>query len=289
MNKKHFSAAAILVILLGALYWVFALPDVGNPALPTSPGALARGEYLVNAGGCISCHQPEGAEGLSGGYEIESPFGGTFHVPNITPDAETGIAGWTGRDFLLAMKHGRKPGGGFYWPAFPYRSYQGMTDEDALAVGAWLMAQAAVRNQVPGHELPAWQFSWMMAGWNILADFMEGEPPAIPDDPAIARGAYLARHLGHCGECHTPRNVFGMMDLSREFDGSEIVGAEISPEGLKSWSAYDFETLLVLGMTAEGDFVGSEMQDVVDHNTSRLTPEDQAALAAFFTRKPAAE
>ena len=285
MNSKKIISGVAVVIILGGLYWVFGLPSVGNPEIPTSAEAIARGEYLVNAGGCAACHQVEEAEGMTGGYEIESPFGGTFHVPNITPDEETGIGGWTGRDFILAVKHGRSPSGGFYWPAFPYRSYVGMTDEDVLDMAAYLMSQPAIASDVPEHDLPAWQFSWMMAGWNVMADFLEGEyPEVVSDDPQIQRGEYLARALGHCGECHTPRNALGMMMKSEEFTGSEIVSAQITPEGLSSWTAFDFVGFLQLGMTASFDFVGGEMLEVIDH-TSKLTEEDQEAYAAFFIRE----
>lgn len=289
MNNRYIALAVTIVIILAGFYWVFGMPRVPDAEIPTSQESIERGEYLVNAGGCISCHTPEDAEdeALIGGFELESPFGGTFHVPNITPDEETGIGGWTGRDFLLAMKHGRTPGGGFYWPSFPYRSYAGMTDEDVLDIAAYLMAQPAVRNEVPDHDLPVWQARWMMAGWNFLADYLEGDYPAIPDDPEVQRGAYLARHLGHCGECHTPRNSLGMMDLSREFAGSDIVSASIDPEGLSSWSVEDIVGLLQLGMTASFDFVGGEMEEVVNDNTSRLTEEDQRAIAVFLKRRDA--
>lgn len=286
MSKKLVAMGIAVIVILGGLYWVFGMPGVPEAEIPTSEEAIARGAYLTHAGGCASCHQPEGAEGMIGGYEIASPFGGSFFAPNITPDEETGIGGWTGRDFILAMKHGRTPGGSFYFPAFPYRSYSGMSDEDALDIGAYLMAQPAIRNEVSEHDIPVWQFRWLLAGWNILADRLEGEYPAIPDDPQVQRGAYLARHLGHCGECHTPRNGLGMMQLEREFGGSEIVSTPIDPRGLRSWTHEDFVGFLELGMTASFDFVGSEMLEVIEENTSQLTPEDREALAAFFTRAP---
>ena len=282
MKKSQIVTGVVVVIIVASLYWVFGLPRVGNPEIPTSAEAIARGEYLVNAGGCASCHQEEGDAGMIGGHALESPFGGTFYVPNITPAENTGIAGWTGRDFLLAMKHGRSPSGGFYWPSFPFRSYAELTDEDVLDMAAYLMTQPPIENEVPDHDLPGWQFSWMMAGWNILADFMEGDyPPLRSDSPVVERGAYLARALGHCGECHTPRNSLGMMQKSREFAGSEIVSTPIDPEGLSGWSAFDFVGFLELGMTASFDFVGAEMMKVIDH-TSVLTPEDREAYAAFF-------
>lgn len=284
MNNKFITLVIALVIVLSGLYWVFGLPMVGNPEIPTSAEAIARGEYLYNAGGCDACHNHGGEfEGPIGGYviEVENPFPNTFYTPNITPDEETGIGGWSGRDFILAMKHGRSPSGGFYWPAFPYRTYKNMTDEDVLDMAAYIMSQPAIHAEQPEHVLPAWQFDWLMSGWNILADFMEGEAPAVADTPEAQRGAYLARALGHCGECHTPRNQLGMMIMSDEFGGSEVVSTPINPEGLSSWTRFDFVGLLELGMTASFDFVGGEMADVVEH-TSQLSPEDREAYAAFF-------
>lgn len=284
MNKKSKRLAVVAVVVLGLAYWVFRMPSVGNPPIASDAETIARGAYLYNAAGCGSCHQEEGAAGPTGGHKLESPFGGSFFVPNITPDDATGIGGWTGRDFLRAVKHGRSPGGGFYWPAFPYRSYQGMTDQDVLDVAAYLKSLPAISHDVPDHDLPGWQFSWMMAGWNIIANFLEGTPPAVPEDPQVQRGAYLARALGHCVECHTPRNSLGMLRHAQEFKGSEIVKADISPEGLASWTADDFLGLLQIGMTASFDYVGGEMADVVEH-TSKLNEEDQQAYAAFFLRK----
>src|SRR5690606_2699347 len=108
----------------------------------------------------------------------------------------------------------------------------------------------------------------------------------LPADEQIQRGAYLARHFGHCGECHTPRNSLGVMQLAREFGGSELMSTPIDPAGLSSWGHDDFVAFLELGMTASFDFVGGSMEKVITDNTSQLTPEDRNALAAFFTRDP---
>jgi mono/diheme cytochrome c family protein len=286
MSKKTITLLIAAIAVLAVLYWAFALPSVGNPEIATDAASIERGAYLYEAGGCAACHQAEGAEGPSGGFQIASPMGGTFNVPNITSDVETGIGGWTGKDFLLALKHGRSPSGGFYWPAFPYRTYKNMTDQDVLDLAAYLVTIPAISNEVQGHDLPGWQFSWMMAGWNIMAGILEGTPPPVSDEPQVQRGAYLARALGHCGECHTPRNALGMMQLGNEFEGVDVMDFEapdISPAGISSWSEEDFVGLLQLGMTANFDFVGGEMAKVVEH-TSKLTEEDQQAYAAFFKR-----
>ena len=281
MNIRYLT---ILLLLGGLAWWVFSTPTVSSLALPATPEAVARGEYLVAAGGCISCHEGE-AGGLSGGLALESDFG-TFYAPNITPDAESGIGGWQGRDFLLALKHGRSPGGSFYFPAFPYKSYAGMTDEDVLDIGAYLLAQPAVKAEIPANELPGWLFRWTIAGWNKLESMLNGAFTRS-DNPEVARGAYLARHMGHCGECHSPRNSLGIVDQSREFAGGVLDGKKvgaIDAEALGNWSEDAFALFLTLGLKPDGDFVGGKMEPVIEHNTSRLTADDRKALVAFFIR-----
>ncbi|MEZ5552401.1 MAG: cytochrome c [Pseudomonadales bacterium] len=274
-------------LVLAALWCLFAAPEVGNPEVPDSPAAVERGRYLVAAGGCVSCHEGTAhADSLSGGLALESDFG-TFYAPNITPDNETGIGGWTGADFLLALRHGRAPDGGFYYPAFPYPAYAGMKDQDVLDIAAYLKSLPPVEFSAPAHELPPWLFRWTIAGWNLLASLLNPEPPE-EDEPLLARGAYLARHLGHCGECHTPRNGLGIPDLRREFAGGVLPDGEveaIDAPALADWSAQDFVLLLSLGLKPDGEFVGGKMEPVVEHNTSRLTSDDQKALAAFFIRR----
>lgn len=281
---------AILGLLFAGLsYWLLALPPVADRPLPAGDEELARGEYLLTAGGCISCHRGQTADqedSLSGGLGIETDFG-TFFAPNITPDRETGIGGWSARDFILAVKHGRTPEGSFYFPAFPYRSYAGLSDDDVLAMFAHLQTLEPVHNSVPEPELPAWLGRWTMAGWNRLADLVEGERQEQFADEQMNRGAYLARHLGHCGECHTPRNDLGMFDFSQQYAGATL-GEErieaIDGEALAGWTFDNFAIFLLLGLKPDGDFVGGDMNEVIEHNTSRLTDADREALAAYFTR-----
>ena len=272
-------------MLLGI--WLFAVPSVSARAdLPTSTDALERGAYLVIAGGCISCHRSEDDEdSLSGGLGLETDFG-TFYAPNITPDMETGIGSWDGQDFLLALKHGRTPSGNYYYPAFPYRAYAGLSDEEVLDIGAYLMSLPAVRNQTPQHETPFWLARWTVAGWNMLADFARMDEEIFADE-LVSRGEYLARNLGHCGECHTPRNGLGIPDLSREFAGAQL-GEEkieaINAEALQDWTTNNVDVFLLIGLKPDGEFAGGDMNDVIEHNTSKLSDEDRDALAAFFTR-----
>ena len=280
--------ASLLALILITGLWLYLPPRVANLPIATDAQTIAQGEYLVHAAGCISCHISQSEPpALSGGLGLPSPFG-TFYVPNITPDNATGIGGWSGRDMLAAIKHGRSPRGSFYFPAFPYRSYGGMTDEDAMAIAAWLMAQPPVAATTPRHELPApeWLARLAMGPWNRLADWNEVDFPESPDED-IRRGAYLARHLGHCGECHTPRNSLGMMDLEQEFAGAPVADGTaeaINAQAMHEWTEPDFALFLLLGLKPDDDYVGGEMEPVIEFNTSPLTEADRNALAAFFIR-----
>jgi mono/diheme cytochrome c family protein len=278
-------------------YFLCATPPVDDTAIiSSSEDAIARGAYLVNAGGCVSCHLAVNDDGstdstvLSGGHALVTDFG-TFYAPNITPDVDTGIGNWRAQDFLRALQHGRSPEGSFYFPAFPYRSYAGLNDQDVLDIGAYLLSLDPVNNAVPEHETPWWLSRFALVGWNLLADLTGGKEPELisgqEDSLLIERGAYLARNLGHCGECHTPRNGLGISQLTREFSGAQIGEDKIEAidrAALEDWDRSSFDLFLLLGMKPDSDFVGGDMSDVIEHNTSRLTDADRLALAAFFTR-----
>ena len=91
----------------------------------------------------------------------------------------------------------------------------------------------------------------------------------------------MARNLGHCGECHTPRNGLGIPDHSREFAGAELGDEIIEPidaDALIEWTANNFDIFLLLGLKPDGEFVGGDMNEVIEHNTSKLTDEDRMRL-----------
>ena len=244
---------------LAIAYFLFTPPSVDNNAVISSgDDAIARGAYLVNAGGCVSCHLEAEGDGstnsaiLSGGHALVTDFG-TFYAPNITPDVDTGIGDWLAQDFLRALKHGRSPEGSFYFPAFPYRSYAGLNDEDVLDIGAYLLSLDPVNNAVPAHETPWWLSRFALVGWNLLADLTSGKEPELitgqEESLLMQRGAYLARNLGHCGECHTPRNGLGISQLAREFAGAKI-GEDtieaIDSEALEEWDRNSFDLFYCL-------------------------------------------
>ena len=62
---------------------------------------------------------------------------------------------------------------------------------------------------------------------------------------AQKNGAYLTEALGHCGECHTPRNLMSGLILSKAYAGSPIdayYAPNISsdkPYGVGGWPQSD--------------------------------------------------
>lgn len=287
------SKTARILSLLISVFIVITSTRLWAAETTASDEAVQRGLYLLNAAGCVSCHTVEnsGTEGfLAGGRELDTPFG-TFYTPNITPDKETGIGNWDDADFVRALRYGFSPAGEHYYPAFPYTSYAGMTRQDMLDLKAYLFTVPAINKPNKPHEL-VWYASWRepLRGWKWLNHSTAGFQPDPEQTEEWNRGAYLVNHLGHCGECHTPRGWTGAVDfdyhLAGNPDGPEgDVVPNITPDretGLGKWSESDIDTFLEMGMLPDGDFVGASMTDVIDENTARLTPEDRQAIAVYL-------
>jgi mono/diheme cytochrome c family protein len=258
--------------------------------------ALRRGEYVFNAGGCLGCHTDakRGGKPLAGGRPLETPFG-TFHSPNITPDPETGIGRWSLEEFRNALRHGEMPSGSAYFPVFPYTSYTRMAEADLADLFAYLKSREPVAQTNKPHDVQ-FPFGWrfLMRFWRLLY-FEEGALQPVADKPADwNRGRYLVEALGHCGECHTPRNALGAVDDDHAFsgvrDGPDGQNApNITPDpqtGLGKWSIEDITTLLKDGQTPDFDWVGSGMGEVVNNSTSKLTDEDRRAIAVYLKALP---
>ena len=143
-----------------------------------APQLIKRGEYLARVGNCVGCHTADPARPFAGGRPIATRFG-TIHTPNITSDPETGIGRWTDAEFLRAMHEGIGKSGKRLYPAFPYVEYTKVTDQDVLAIRAYLGAVAPVRYTPPRNDL-AFPFNlrWLMVFWNLL-NFTEGR--FVPD------------------------------------------------------------------------------------------------------------
>jgi mono/diheme cytochrome c family protein len=287
----------LLVVVAGVALFATQAQVLPPDALPTHQPDTRNGEYLFHAGGCVSCHQSTGNDPgpplLGGGLAMKSPYG-VFHVPNISPDPVHGIGRWTVPDFVNAMKLGTSPAGSHYYPAFPYTSYAGMSLEDLLDLKSYLDTLPVVQVENLEHEL---RFPWnIRAGiglWKMLN--LSGEPVVrdLPDDPAIVRGQYLVEGPGHCGECHTPRDWMGGLELERWLAGAPDPEGEgrvpnITPFGLQDWSQVDIAYYLQSGFTPDFDTVGGSMVKV-QKNMAQLPTTDLEAIAAYLKAIPAVD
>lgn len=289
--------AAVAVAGIGAGLWI-TWPRTVSPAdLPGHTPDLANGERMFYAGGCASCHAAPGTSGdakkvLAGGLELPSPFG-IFRVPNISPDPTFGIGGWTDAQFITAMVKGTSPKGEHLYPAFPYTSYQRMAYEDLIDLKAYLDTLPKSDNRVEGHQL-AFPFGFrpLLGAWKFL--YLDGKPftPDPSATPLVNRGAYLVKGPGHCGECHTPRDMLGGLVMSRWLAGGPnpegtgtVPNITAAPAGVGNWSVDDVANLLETGFTPEFDSVGGSMGPVID-NWSHVPLKDREAVGAYLLSLP---
>ena len=293
--RKLIGVLLALALIGAAVFWVVTRPSpLADDALAGLTPDAAHGEQVFWAGGCAACHADADATGdaklvLRGGQRFPSPFG-TFVAPNISSDPEHGIGGWTALDLANAMVRGVSPEGAHYYPVFPYASYAKADLQDIVDLHAFLATVPADTTPSLPHEvgfpfnirrsLGGWKFLFLDDSWVVNGDL-------TPDETS---GRYLVEALGHCGECHTPRNALGAMDRSRWLAGGPVPAGKgnfpnITP-GTLDWSAADIVEYLTSGFTPDFDSAGGHMALVVE-NTKHLPPEDRAAIAAYLAKVPA--
>src|ERR1700675_2158443 len=284
------------VIALGIYWWLTAVPSVSAVAVTDRTPDLANGLTTFNAGGCSSCHavpgQPDRTK-LGGGLAIPSPFG-TFYAPNISPDPADGIGRWSEAEFVRAVTQGVSPAGDHYFPAFPYTSYAHAKLDDIRDLFAYLKTLQPVPGKVRDHAVPfPFDIRRNIGIWKRL--FMDGRR-FVPEPARSAiwnRGAYLVNSLGHCAECHSPRNFLGGIIANKRFAGGPNPEGEgwvpnITPKGIGDWSEKDVAYFLQTGEMPEGDAAGGPMARVIK-NTSQLSPEDRSAMAEYLKSLPPVE
>jgi mono/diheme cytochrome c family protein len=253
---------------------------------------IEKGRYLVKAADCVPCHtvQPNGTP-FAGGRPIETPFGNIASA-NITPDGETGIGGWSDDQFDNAVRRGIRPNGARLYPAMPYPYYTKMSREDVLAIRAYLKTLEPVRNPVVTNTLPfPFNIRSTMHVWNFL--FFKDE--RFKSDPQKSaewnRGAFLVEGPGHCGACHTPKNVLGA-DKSGEYLRGYNVQDWFAPNitndertGLGRWSVEDIVQFLKSGHNRVGAAIGPMAEEVM-HASSGMIDDDLKAIATYLKDQP---
>lgn len=297
MNKRIVLWTAIMLALLAllALGSVFfglfersvVAKDVDQPLSADQMKTLAvRGAYVAVAADCYACHTAKGGAPWAGGLPFTTPFG-TIYATNISPDKEHGIGNWTRAEFHRAVRDGVGKGDTHLYPAMPYASYRLMTAEDVDAVYAYLMSRAPMKvaNKPNALNFP-FNIRRVLTFWNLVNLPADMPPLDTARSEIWNRGRYVVDALGHCGECHTPRNIMQGMKANEYLKGAVlegIVAPDISKDGL---ARMGFDPVLLpafmkSGISAQGAMT-NQMFEVVHFSTQYMTDDDLAALSAYL-------
>ncbi|MEN9708546.1 MAG: hypothetical protein RIQ68_954 [Pseudomonadota bacterium] len=297
--KRFFPDFFLIIVAALVVVWWMTRPTflTGSETVGIEHGAnLANGELVFNAGGCASCHMTPGQEDrkkLGGGLALKTEFG-TFIAPNISSHKTDGIGAWSALNLANAMQRGVSPQGEHYYPAFPYTTYAHANVDDIRDLKAYLASLPAVAGKAPDHDLKfPFSIRRLVGLWKVLFLDTALIQEDLSKSEAWNRGHYLADALGHCAECHSPRNFLGgIVQAQRYAGGPDAEGRgwvpNITAKGLGSWSKADVSDLLASGFTPEFDSVGSSMADVVK-NMAALPKSDRDAMAEYLKSLPAVD
>jgi len=248
---------------------------------------IARGLYLVQIGDCVSCHTAaEGGEPMAGGLSFALPPMGTIYTTNISQQVNPGLGDYSYEEFYDVMKNG-KGKHGYLYPAMPYTSFMYVTDEDIKAIWTFLQSvNPRDRKNVANSGLFSFNVRFPLGIWNLL---FRGDDTLLPNDNKSSqwnRGKYLVLGLGHCGECHTPRNLAQAMVWDKAFQGNLIDGWQapnISANMLyrQGWTTAELASFLKHGYSSKGTAFGG-MAEVIINSTKHLTDEDATAIATYL-------
>ena len=277
----------------------FITSPIQEPALLSGGDPLVqKGLYLARAGDCIGCHSRPGGAPFAGGLPLKTPFGVIIST-NITPSQGNvgGLGNYTQAQFNHLMRDGINNNGYNIYPAMPYANYARLSDDDLAALYAYFTRGMAPVVQTNAQTNLAWPFSmrWLVKGWNWLYLPKPGYTPDPGQNAQWNRGAYLVQSLGHCGACHTPRNLAGAEKASNEKGGKTfLAGALIdgwfaqnlrnTPDinvGLNNWSQQDLVLYLKTGRSAHTAAFGA-MAEVVGNSTQHMSLPDLSAVAVYL-------
>ncbi len=260
---------------------------------PADDSALVtRGEYLARAADCMPCHTSDKSKPYAGGLALNTPFGAIYSV-NITSDPTTGIGRWTYDQFKRALHDGIRADGAFLYPAMPFDAYTGIEEADLKALWAYVrrIPPAAVENTENGLSFP-FNIRLGMLAWRELFFAPASFKPTPGKSAEWNRGAYLVEALGHCSDCHSPRNILGGIKGKAQFTGADIDGfyaPDIASAALaKNWTKDTLVQFLKTGSAPQKTVVFGPMAEVDPRQpglSDRRRPGGDGDLSA---RQPAA-
>ncbi len=300
--------AALIVLIVAAVAVKFYVlsPNVRPPAdvkAPSTVEAIERGRYLAHhVTVCMGCHsevdelQPgepivPGRTGSGRDFGEIPGFPGRVRAPNLTPDKETGIGDFTDGELLRGIREGIGRDGHALFPMMPYRTYAKLlSDEDALAIIAYLRSLPPIKNRVEPMEVK-FPVSMFIRG---LPEPVTSPPPAPPPaSDQLARGNWLLK-MGNCHDCHDSFNERREPIAGRELAG----GAEFPIAGKGSLFAPNITSDQATGV---GSYTDDDLMRVLTEGVGKsgrklygmpwpyysgLTEEDRRALVTALRKVP---
>lgn len=264
-----------------------ALVASSTTAWAQDDALMVRGKYLAEGVvACANCHiargdkgQPLFDQGMSGGMLFEDTAFKAY-AANITPDAQTGIGKWTDAQLARAIREGIRPDGSLIGPPMPIPFYRKLSDTDLAAIITYVKAQPPVHHVVE------------KSSYHIPLPPNYGPPVAQIKTPATTNtlkyGEYLA-NIGHCMDCHTPRDSKGMLLMDHLGAGGqalkgpagEVITPNLTPDpsGLKTWSDQQIERAIREGIDKNGD----RLQPIMAFNWYKnISDPDMRALITYL-------
>lgn len=290
------AVALTAVAALAFFFWPAGVDEIDETATAgmSEEELIAHGERVALEGDCVACHTVEEGDPYAGGLPFPLPFG-TIYAPNITPHPTAGIGDWSLEELHRAMRHGVGQHGENLYPAFPYTAYTLMTDRDIVALYAYLQTIPASETVVQANELGfPFDQRWGIRAWNAL--FLD-EGPYDPDPEQSDewnRGRYLVEGAAHCGECHTPRNLFYALDSSEKLTGAVAQGWKAynitsADTGIGSWTDEELFSYLHTGFAEGHGPASGTMAEAVEESLRHLPEEDIRAMMTYLRTVPALE
>lgn len=238
---------------------------------PVNAVAISRGETLART--CAGCHASNGQLPLAGqdflGLDPGPPMG-TLWASNLTP---AHLSEWSDGEIVRAIREGVKRDGTSTM-IMPAGAFRNLSDEDVLALVAYLRSQPAVEPSSPPRQLNV--LGAIMVAAVIPDDIFTAQPPqtapviAPPRAATAEYGGYLV-HLG-CQDCH-----------GTDFQGS--AGGDGPPpspslvEFAKAHTVAEFVKTLRTGVKPDGTPLSEEMPW---RDLEKFSDDDFAAIALYL-------
>ena len=254
---------------------------------------IETGRYIFALAGGCACHTVPKGTPHAGGRAFPVPAGKLYST-NITSSNENGLGGWANAQIYAAMVKGIRPDGVRLLPVMPYEAYSGMAEEDITALLDHLktLKPASTANFPLDAWIPFYRSLWTPIWLKFFGRF--NIPPPRAPQQGIERGRYLVEHVSLCGDCHTPRNIFGVAKRNLYLAGAKVgpLGQEIpniTPDkrtGIGDWSRDQIATSLLTGIKPDQEPMEGLMAEVIEGGYKYMKRQDALAIADYLKSIP---